>query len=158
MKISYTSRFDAPLDRVVEALCGEAYNVASEQRREGVISTQYKLVEQNDNETVFEMHSTEYKRKKTGGLDRSATTNTVLHNKYIAASRSLTWIFGDGRGRLRLSGVYHLTPQGDGVQVVHDVEIEVHIPLLGNRIAKYIAKQFKSELPANDRVLRQHLG
>ena len=158
MKISYTSRHNAPLDKVVEALCGEAYNVASEQRREGVISTQYKLVEQNDEQTVFEMHSTEYKRKKTGGLDRSATTNTVLHHKYTAASGRLTWIFGDGKGRLRLSGVYHLTPQGGGVQVVHDVEIEVHIPLVGNKIAKYIAKQFKSELPAYDQMLRQHLG
>ena len=37
------------------------------------------------------------------------------------------------------------------------MEVELDIPLIGGRIAKFIGNAFKKELPNYDRVLRKHV-
>ncbi len=159
MKVSHTSTHAAPMDRVVQALCGEPFNVACERRREGVIATTYHPVERTDQRVVFEMHTQEYKRTKTGGLDRSETTDTILRFEYSAARNGLTWTYRNARGggRLKLGGTYTLAPAGDGVRLTHEVEVEVDIPLVGKKISQFVAKQFEKELPHYDRLLAEQL-
>jgi hypothetical protein len=159
MKVTHTSSITAPLERVVEALCGEGYNVESERMREGVISTEYRLISRDDQSIVFEMHTDEYARKKTGGLDTSRQVKTILKNEYLASNRTLSWRYQNARGpgRLRLGGVQRLTPQGETIRMEHTVEVELDIPLIGGKIATFIARAFQKELPNYDRVLRKHV-
>jgi len=45
---------------------------------------------------------------------------------------------------VKCTGVYHLLPgRGEGTRIEHNVTIKVSIPLIGNRIAKYIVGEFE---------------
>lgn len=159
MKIKDTFTVPVPLEGLVEVMVSEDYNVESEKKREGVVDSEYKPKEQGDDRTVYEMHTTEYKRTKTGGLDKNDYTHTILTHTYTAHNRTLTWIYGNASGssRLELSGVYTLTPQGGQTRVEHEVEINLRIPLIGGRISKFIAKQFEATFPEHQALLKKYL-
>lgn len=159
MKTKDTFSVDVPLDRVVQTMCSAAYNVEAEKMRDSVVSTEFKEVEQTDARTKFEMHTTEYKRSKTGALNRDDTTHTILSFCWEASRRTMTWRYGNASGasRLQLGGVYRLTPNGDQTQVEHEVEVEVKIPLIGGQISKFIAREFEKTFPAHRALLRRHV-
>ena len=160
MKIKDTFTVPVPLEKLAEVMVSEAYNLESEQAREGVVSTEYRVKEQGDARTVYEMHTTEYSRTKTGGLNKNDHTHTILTHTYTAATRTLTWVYGNAKGssRLELSGVYTLTPQGDQTRLEHEVEINLRIPLIGGKISGYIAKQFQGTFPEHQALLKKHLN
>lgn len=159
MKIKDTFTVPVSLEDLVTVLTSEAYNLDSEKMREGVVSSEYKLKEQDDARTVYEMHTTEYSRSKTGGLDKTSHTHTILTHRYTASNKTLTWVYGNAKGssRLELSGVYTLTPLGDQTRLEHEVEINVRIPLIGGRISKFIGKQFEGTFPEHQVLLKKHL-
>ncbi len=160
MKIKDTFTVPVALEDLVKVLTSEAYNLDSEKMREGVVSSEYKLKDQTDARTLYEMHTTEYSRTKTGGLNKNDHTHTILTHTYTAASRTLTWVYGNAKGssRLELAGVYTLTPLGDQSRLEHEVEINVRIPLIGGKIAKFICKQFQGTFPEHQALLKKHLS
>ncbi len=159
MKIKDTFTVPVTLERLREVMVSEAYNLESEEMRDSVVSTEYKLVEQDDDRTLFEMHTTEYSRTKTGGLNKNDHTHTILTHKYTAANRTLTWVYGNAKGssRLELAGVYTFFPQGESTRLEHEVEINLRIPLIGGKISKFIAKQFEGTFPEHQALLKKHL-
>jgi hypothetical protein len=158
MEKVFTLDLDAPPDKVAEALCSEAYNVGIEEDREEVLSTRYELIERTEQRVVFDVCSTEYKRKKLGGLDRSATERSVNHNRFDVAARTLGWDYeGVGSQWVKCTGVYHLLPRGEGTRIEHRVTIEVSVPLIGERIARYIVGEFEKAWRRTGELLPRYI-
>ncbi len=160
MRISQTELIPAPLEQMAEVLCSEAYNTEVELGREGVVTTRYEKIRQDENEVRFVLHSQEYVRKKTGGLDRTKRRSTTMTSCYRLGDGLLTWQYGDGADNQKvvLKGTYRLTSRGDSTSMTHEVEITVRIPLIGGQIAKLIAKEFKKDLPRYQRSIEKHLA
>ena len=160
MKIKDTFTVPVPVEELVQVMVSEAYNLDSEKMRVGVVSSEYKLKEQGDARTLYEMHTTEYSRTKTGGLNKNDHTHTILTHTYTAANRTLTWVYGNasGKSRLELAGVYTLTPMGERTRLEHEVEINLRIPLIGGKISKFIARQFEGTFPEHQALLKKHLA
>lgn len=144
MNVTITHEIPFLVEKVAEALIDPEFNVTREKLREGVIECKFKMIDDGDNIKLFELLSTEYKRKKTGGLDKSGSVETVTKCRYDVRNRSLYWAyFGEGGKILKLNGVYRLTPRNEKTYLQHDVSIEVNIPIVGKHIAKLIARDFE---------------
>jgi len=158
MKLLESFVVQAPVQRVADALCSEGFNLEAEREREEVVDTQYVILEQNDSGMQFEIRSTEYKRKKTGGIDRSGTVQSVMHDVYRAQDHTLTWDYkGVGAKWVTVAGVYGLAPLDENrTQVEHHITIGVYIPLIGGLIAKFIAGEFKTAAGRFERLLKVH--
>lgn len=158
MKVTQSFLLPHKAEKVVEVLCDPDFNVAREKLRDGVISSEFHLLREAENETLFELRSTEYKRKKTGGLDRSAQVQTVTECRYDPRGRRLSWQYrGEGGKMIQLGGVYFVEAKGDQTRFTHEVSIEVKIPIIGKQIAKLIAKEFESRDERYERLWKQYL-
>ena len=158
MKLVKSFDVDAPPEQVGQVLCSEAFNVAAERDRDEVLDARHVLLEERGGDLVFEVRSTEYKRKKTGGIDRSGTVESKIRNTYDARARTLSWVYeGAGSRWVSVTGIYRLTPTERGTHVIHDISIEVNIPLIGGRIAKMISGEFDAATRRFERLLRDQL-
>lgn len=155
----FTFELAAPPARVAEALCSEAFHLASERERGEVLSTTFEVTERTDERVAFEVQSTEYKRKKTGGIDRSATQRSVTRNRYDVRAGTISWEYeGVGAQWVRCTGVYRLLPAGDQrTRIEHEVTIKVSVPLIGERIARYIVGEFETAWRRFCALLPHHL-
>jgi hypothetical protein len=158
MKLVRSFDVPAPVPRVAAAYCSEAYNVEAERSRPEVVSTAYHAVERDAQHVVFEIRSVEHKRTKIGGIDRSGTLESVTRMRWDEGRSSLSWTYSGAAGRrVSISGVYQLQAKSDSeTEVVHELAVEVSIPLLGNQIAKLIAREFESTAPRYEQMLRRH--
>lgn len=159
MIVSHNQVIPAPLERVAQVLCDEAYNQEVEQGREGVVSTRYELVSEDSQQVRFVLRSQEYARTKTGRLDKKTREATSMTSVYDKASRVLTWNYQDAKNdkRFVLRGTYRLHPEGEQTRMVHEVQIEVRIPLIGRQIAKFIARQFEKDIPRYQAAMKRRL-
>ena len=148
----------APWENVAKVLLSEEYVIEEIMLREGMVSDRYELVSESDDEKVYKVHSVEYKRKKTGGLDKSQTINSLTNYRWKARNKTLAWDYhGDGGDRFGLSGIYTLTPQGEKTQMRHDITIEIRIPLIGKQIEKLVIKEFEQPDPRYRKLMESHL-
>lgn len=147
MKVKQSFILPHAWEAVAKVLVDPSFNVEREKLREGVISSEFVKINEGEHEILFELHTKEYKRKKTGGLDKSGTFQSVTKCRYDGRNKRLRWDYkGEGGGMVRLGGVYILQPRGDSsTDFVHEVEIEVKIPIIGKQIAKMIAKEFERD-------------
>jgi len=160
VKIVRTLELDASPARALEVLCEEGYNVERERSREEVVSTRFALVRRSEEETVFELRSVEYRRGKLGALDRSGTCESLTTSRSRPREGTLTWSYSGGSmgSRATLGGVYRLTPRGPaGARLVHEITIEVHVPLIGGQIAKVAGREFEKACPGFEAILLKHL-
>ena len=156
----FTKSFDLPAspEKVGEVICGEAFNVEEGNSRLDVVSTEYKLVEQTEDRIQFEVHYMEYKRTKLGRIDKSGTTPSMTRNTYDVGKKILTWVYSSPAAgdRFSFSGEYCVEPQGAGTRVFYNADFEVRIPLIGNKIAKLMAREFEDDFPRLIRVVKKH--
>jgi hypothetical protein len=160
MKVSQSFELPAHWRRVAQVMCDPEFNCDREKLREGVISCEFRLIEEREHETTFELLATEHRRKRTGGLDRSATVATKTKCRWDATARRMTWEYiGQESKLMSLSGVYRLEPLGDdATRFAHDVTIEVNVPLIGNQIAKLVAKEFERPDDRYPRLWKRYLS
>ncbi len=157
-KATIDNLVDAPWEKVAEVLCDEQYNIDADKLRDGVVSNRFELVSKSDDVLVFLVHTTVYKRKKTGGLDKSKTIETRTENRWSNRAKTLTWDYrGDGGSRFKLKGVYILSERGPKTQMRHEVTVEVGIPLLGKQIEKFVIKEFEKPDPRYQRLMERYL-
>lgn len=163
MQLRRETRFAAPPDRVAAVLCSEELHLTLERAREGVAETAFVVVAAPGGpaaagRTVFELRGREYRRTLTGGIDRRETVASVTRNEYDAAVGTLRWSYQSGNSeRIAISGTYRLLPDGDGTRLVHDVTVDVRMPLVGGRVAKYIAGEMEKSLSVQDRLMEKLL-
>lgn len=157
MKHSTTFVITAPLERVAQVMQSADYHVQEGNSREIVLETHFTVIESNDRQMRFDVRFVEYKRTTLGGIDRSGKTESWSHCIWNHLEQSMSWRYrGPESGRVSMSGVYRLQSLGTQTRVIHDVDIEVNVPLIGNRIAKTIIQELEKEMPRVQRVLAQH--
>jgi hypothetical protein len=159
MRVTHLSRHPVPPEKVIGALCSEAYNLDVERGREGVLETRFETIRKDDRHAVLRLVTTEHARTKTGGLDRTRTLQSTTDIEVDLARNELTWRYSSDQGsRVRLSGSLRVDQDSDGSRVEQTVDIEVSIPLLGAQIARYIGKEMEKTLPKTAEVLGRHLA
>ncbi len=148
MKVTQSFALPASVEKVAEVLVDPEFNVDLEKLREGVISSEFHMISDQERAKVYELRTKEYKRKKTGGFNRSATVDTKTEFRFDVPRNRLSWVYhGEGGTMFQISGLYSLGSRGDSTLFTHDVTVEVKIPIIGKRIATMIAKEFESEDP-----------
>lgn len=159
MKVTQSFTLPYPVEKVAEVLIDPAFNVALEELREGVVSSEFRMLRDGATEKTFELRTKEYKRTMTGGLDRSTTVESTTTSRYDPKGRRLTWDYkGEGGGMVRIGGVYSIQPRGEAeTAFTHEVSIEVAIPILGKQIAKLIARQFETHDDRYEKLWKQFL-
>jgi hypothetical protein len=159
MRINLTFTLPAQLEKVTEVLCAEAYYVEEGNSRDYIVSTFYRLLNKTKDLLEFELHYVEYKRTKMGRVDKSATIPTRCHHLYHQKEQSLKWTYllHENGARVSICGTYHFYPRAETTLVEHQIDIDVRLPLIGEQIAKLIAKGFKEDFPRYLRLLTRHV-
>lgn len=156
MKIRHEFEIPAPPERVAEVLCSEQYAVERGKLREGVVSTRHERLPGEDGRVAFDVHNEEYRRTMRGKIDRSGTNTSVIHNRWDPAAGVLSWTFGTpGEKKYDVSGAYRLQAAGAGTRLTYELEIGVHVPLVGGKIARMVAAEIEAGLPATMDLLRR---
>jgi hypothetical protein len=155
--ISVTYHLDQPPERVAHVLVSEAFNVAAERLREETVSSKQTLLEQNDERVIYELHTLERQRSMTGSLKRSTFTS---HNvgTYDVKTRTLRWTYRGQLGdRARFSGVYHLYDEGQGTRLVHEITVDVRIPIIRWALTGAVCRALERAWPDFERLLKVYL-
>ena len=129
-------------EQVSTLLCSEDFLVAIEKQREEVVDAVYRLIEQTDDITLFEIAVTGYKHNQKGEMDESGTTTNVAEYRWEGSKQILSFHY-KGSGRIIIGGTYHLQPEGTGTRLSFEASIEVTIPVFGWIIASRIKKEMQ---------------
>jgi hypothetical protein len=157
IELKRTFKIPTTVDRVARALCSEAYSIEGAEMREDVVSATHRVISEDESRVEYEVSYVEYARTKTGGIDRSETVNARTRSVLDRETWTLRWTYSnDANERFKLNGLYRLTPQGEATHVDYRVTIDVRIPLLGNKIAKMVAKGYEESLPKLQARLTKH--
>ncbi len=130
----------ASAEKVAEILCSETFLAEADLKREEVVKADYKLLEESDDEIVFELVEVHYKHTKTGALDKSGTNEHTAKYRYNRKSQILSFTFGN-EGKILVDGKYALTKRGDGTNVAYELNLDVRIPIIGKMIAGLMKKE-----------------
>jgi hypothetical protein len=158
MKIVRKIPLEAPLDKALEALSCEGYNLEREKGRPEVVSTEFHVLEKTAERIVFELRTTEYKRTMTGAIDKGGTAKSVTRSTWNARDRTLTWVYEGGAAPLKmaLSGIYRFEAQGDRTTLTHEITVEVKVPLIGEKIAKIAGREFEKSADGYEPILKRY--
>lgn len=158
MQTAKTFYLDDPPQLVAEVLNSEAFNIASERMRDEFVSTEYIVHERREDRLVYELRTVEYKRSKTGALLRDTTFTSSNISTWDPAARTLRWVYRGQLGeRADFSGIFRLHEHGAGTRLVHEISVEVRIPLLGGTVARAVCRAFEKSFPDFERLLGVYL-
>ena len=147
----------APVDRVGQALCSEDYALAGAMLRDDIESASYHITGEEAAGLEYEVRYVEFARTKTGKINRAKTSPARARSVWDAEARTLRWQYTtDASDRIRLEGVYRLTPEGAGTHVDYSVVIEVRVPVVGNKIAKMVGKGVEGDMTRLQALLAEH--
>ncbi len=158
MKVSQAFELPYPWQKVAEVMCDPDFNCDREKLRDATVSCVFEPVDEGELATVFELRAKEHKRKKTGGLDKGTTIETVTKCRWDVKARQQTWDYFGQDARMKLSGIYKVEPLGEEkTRFTHEVTIEVKIPLIGKQIAKMIAREFERPDDRYPKLMERYL-
>ncbi len=141
-KLQTDAQVDKSPEQVAELLCSEDFLVAVDKQRDEVVDAEYRLVEQTDDRTVFEIVVTGYKHHENGDIDKSGTNTNVAEYCWEREKQCLS-VHHRGSGRILIGGSYHLQPEATGTHLFYEATIDVKIPVAGKFIAKQIMKSME---------------
>ena len=142
-KLQTDAQVDKSPEQVAELLCSEDFLVAIDKQRDEVVDAEYRLVEQTNDRTVFEIVVTGYKHHKNGDIDKSGTNTNVAEYCWERSKQTLSVQY-KGSGRIFINGNYRLQPEATGTRLSYEATIDVKIPVVGERIAKGIKESMQS--------------
>lgn len=143
--LKHTSTFNHSADDLISLLCGEAFNIEAQGRRDDVVEAKYELIEDDGDVMRFVVPYRHYKRSRTGKLDKRVIENSRTEYKMDRRSRQLSWkhVGAEERGKIRIEGVTRFVPLGEGrARVERDVTIDIRIPIIGKTIARFVQGEF----------------
>jgi ribosome-associated translation inhibitor RaiA len=141
-KLQTVAQVDKSPEHVAELLCSEAFLVAIEKQREEVVDAVYRLIEQTDDMTVFEIAVTGYKHNKKGDLDKSGTNTNIAEYRWERAKQTLSVQY-KGSGRILIEASYRMKPETAGTRLSYEATIDVKIPVVGTLVANRIKKEMQ---------------
>ena len=142
-KLQTDAQVDKSPEQVAELLCSEDFFVAVDKQRDEVVDAEYRLVEQTDDRTVFEIVVTGYKHHENGDIDKSGTNTNVAEYCWERSKQTLS-VQHKGSGRIFINGNYRLQPEATGTRLSYEATIDVKIPVVGERIANGIKGSMQS--------------
>ena len=142
-KLQTDAQVDKSPEQVAELLCSEDFLVAIDKQRDEVVDAEYRLVEQTNDRTVFEIVVTGYKHHKNGDIDKSGTNTNVAEYCWERSKQTLSVQY-KGSGRILINGNYRLQPEATGTRLSYEATIDVKIPVVGERIANGIKESMQS--------------
>jgi hypothetical protein len=141
-----TLQTDAQVDKspemVAALLCSEDFLVAIDKQSDEVVDAEYRLIDQTDDRTVFEIAVTGYKHHKNGDIDKSGTNTNVAEYCWEGSKQTLS-VHYKGSGRILIDGIYRLKPEATGTRLSYEATIEVKTPVVGERIANGIKESMQ---------------
>jgi hypothetical protein len=141
-KLQTDAQMDKSPEKVAALLCSEDFLVAVHKQSEEVIDADYRLIEQTDDRTVFEIAVTGYKHHKNGDIDKSGTNTNVAEYCWEGSKQTLS-VHYEGSGRILIDGIYRLQPEATGTRLSYEATIDVKIPVVGERIANGIKESMQ---------------
>ena len=141
-KLQTDAQMDKSPEKVAALLCSENFLVAVHKQSDEVIDAEYRLIEQTDDRTAFEIAVTGYKHHKNGDIDKSGT-NTNVAEYCWERSKQILSVHYEGSGRILIDGIYRLQPEATGTRLSYEANINVKIPVVGERIANGIKKSMQ---------------
>lgn len=159
MKVVNTDHLDAPVERVAELFCSEAFLVRAHGARDEVAIASYQVLEATDTRLSFAVRCRQFRRKKTGGLDRKNTDDTAIIYRFERSAHRADWHFeGPDGDKIQIRGVTTFEPSGDGTLVTETARIHARVPLIGRFIERMIAKGIDGTFDGNRGLVRELLG
>lgn len=108
---------------------------------------------------VQELHSDDYARTRTGGIDRSRVEPSVTRYEWDLGARSCEWTWrGPQDARVGLTGRIVVRAAGAGSELETEFRVDVRIPLIGGVIERIIAGELEEDLPRFEREVRTALA
>jgi hypothetical protein len=157
IQLKHTFTIPTTIERVGQALCSESYSIEGANLREDVQSATHVVVSDEGARLEYEVRYVEYVRTKTGRIDKSRTQSGRTRTVWDREAKILRWVYTtEASERFKMEGVYRLTEQGEATHVDYQVTIDVRVPLIGNRIAKAVAKGFEDDFPRLQALLTRH--
>jgi hypothetical protein len=106
-----------------------------------------------------ELRSEDYKRTKTGGIDRTRIEPSTTTYEWDLPARRCAWTWrGPQDSRVRLAGRIVIRAAGAASELETEIEVDVGIPLLGGVIERIIASEVEGDLPRFDDLVRRTLA
>lgn len=157
MKVSQSFALPFCWERIAEVLCDRQFNIKRDRLREGVLTSEFRILDKGNRHKHFELRTTEYKRTLTGGLNHDGTVDTVTQFWYDPGGRTVRWEYSGEAGKLlELSGIYILRPQAGGTLLLHEVSIFVWIPVIGYYLMRFIAQEMEKPLYRYRELIIEH--
>ena len=141
-KLQTDAQMDKSPEKVAALLCSENFLVAVHKQSDEVIDAEYRLIEQTDDRTAFEIAVTGYKHHKNGDIDKSGTNTNVAEYFWERSKQTLS-VHYEGSGRILIDAIYRLQPEATGTRLSYEANIDVKIPVVGERIANGIKKSMQ---------------
>ena len=141
MHLRHVHKVDAPTAEVIDALRKGGLHVARARRDQGCVAARCVPREPHG----FDVETESYRRKPTGGLDRSQTERAVQRFRWDKDGRTLRWTWsGPGDDRVQLSGRLCVLGEEGGSRVESEVDITVDIPLVHRMIEGLVAREMSA--------------
>lgn len=159
MKTTHTYRFAAPPEKVAEVLSSIEFHLEMDRGRDDIASSAIDPPKKIGDIVEFTMRSQEYKRTKTGKLDRSGTEEGRTVFRFNERARTLEWVYTpeSWAKQVDVKGIYRIQPEGAGTALVHEYTVDIRIPLIGGQIAKIVDKAFRESFPRFEATFRRYL-
>lgn len=158
MRVENTDHLNAPVDHVAELFCSEAFLVTAHAARPEVASARYELLDEAEGRRNIAVRCTQYRRKKTGGLDRKRTDQTAIIYQVDLTTGRAEWHFeGPDADKVSITGATTFEPDHGGTRVIETAHIHVRVPLIGRMIERLIAKGIDGTFDANRGLVRELL-
>ena len=149
-----TSRIGAPAEAVMRKMmeCAEQEALS---RQFGAAMVQCKRLEETERSVCIELYAEEPARKGAG------THRSTIHMAWDPATHVCRWRREDHThgDRVRTEGIMRLVDQPGGCCAVDEEgEIEIKLPILGNKIAKKVAAALQKRQPEKCRWWESRLS
>lgn len=159
MDVVNTDHLDAPVEKVAALFCSEAFLVRAHSARDEVASASYEIIEETATHRSFAVLCQQYRRKKTGGIDKRNTDDTSIVYRFDADAHRAEWHFESPAGdKIRIRGTTTFEPSGTGTLVTETAEVHARLPLIGRFIERMIAKGIDGTFDGNRGLVRELLG
>jgi len=145
-------------DKLVSVLTLPEFEIEKQKRASGAIDATVKEIRRNDEECIYEVHSTEYAKGVTG-VDRSKTESIVIRTRWNLRERHSEWTWEGPHGKkVAVSGTMHVKPIDDGhCTLLSTMDIEVKIPLVGSQVEKMVLREVEKNWPRFDELVDAYI-
>ncbi len=156
-KSTFNSRasINASPEKVAEILCSSTFLTEVDLSREEVVDAKYTLLEETENGMAFALDEVHYKHTKTGGLDKSGTSEHRAEYRFDKKNQTLSFNFGN-TGKILVNGVYTLGAKEADTDLAFELNLDVRIPIIGKLIAGLMIKEMAGSFDTVVTGLKKH--